>query len=271
MAGRNVSLGDRHEARQPRLRGEEIVTARVERALGDEIADREQLAVVVEQKAELHCERCRPRGLLQGREARRRRGGCLRRPVEITAVALDRSSGRLRPEQHVGAGVVASFARERKSDVRQGLRVDRERRETFRDPLAVDECPSQVGRQHGERLVQLAPRHRLRSPTFAQPARLFAHELERVCDTGKTALVGERLSRPFPARIGESDEVPGQISAIDGGDISGIERPQIPRVVPVVEMAAEAREPVHGGQGRLQPLDRIDRSRPSEVAGAHHR
>ena len=65
VAGRNVSLGDRHEARQPRLRGEEIVTARVERALGDEIADREQLAVVVKQKSELHRERCCPRGLLQ--------------------------------------------------------------------------------------------------------------------------------------------------------------------------------------------------------------
>ena len=51
MAGRNVALGDRDEARQPRLGGEEIVATRVEGALGDEIADREQLAVVVEQKA----------------------------------------------------------------------------------------------------------------------------------------------------------------------------------------------------------------------------
>ena len=55
VAGRNVALGDRHEAREPRLGGEEIVAARVERALGTEIADREQLAVVVEQKAEIHC------------------------------------------------------------------------------------------------------------------------------------------------------------------------------------------------------------------------
>ena len=120
-------------------------------------------------------------------------------------MALDRASGRLRPEKHVGAGAVASFACECKSDVHQDFRVDRERRETFRDPVAVDERPSQIGRQHGERLVQLAPRHCLRSPIFAQSAGLFAHELERVCDTGETALVGERLSRPFPAGIGESD------------------------------------------------------------------
>ncbi len=225
MTGGDVSLSDRHEAREPCLRGKEIVPARVERALGHEIADREQFPVVVEQKAELHCERCRPRGLLQGREARRRRSDCLRRHIDITAMALDRASGRLRPEQHVGAGVVASFGRERKRDVRQGLGVDRERREAFRDPLSVDECPSQVGRQHGERLVQLTPRHRLRSATFAQPARLLAHELERVCDTGKTPLIRERVTGPIPARIGEGDEMPGQIAAVDGGDISGIERP----------------------------------------------
>jgi hypothetical protein len=68
-------------------------------------------------------------------------------------VALDRVSGRRRPEQHVSAAVVASFRRERKGDVCQGLSVDRERGETFGDPLAVDKWPSQVGREHGERLV----------------------------------------------------------------------------------------------------------------------
>jgi hypothetical protein len=65
----------------------------------------------------------------------------------------------------------------------------------------------------------------LRSATFAQPARLLAHELERVCDTGKTPLIRERVTGPIPARIGEGDEMPGQIAAVDGGDISGIERP----------------------------------------------
>jgi hypothetical protein len=30
----------------------------------------------------------------------------------------------------------------------------------------------------------------LRSATFVQLARFVAHELERVCDTGKTSLVG---------------------------------------------------------------------------------
>jgi hypothetical protein len=49
----------------------------------------------------------------------------------------------------------------------------------------------------------------LRSTTLAQSGRLFPQQFERVCHTGKTLLDGERLSRPFPARIGESDQVPG--------------------------------------------------------------
>ena len=77
VARRDVALGDRDEAREPRLGGEKIVAARVERALGHPIADREQLAVAVEQKAELHRERHRARGLFEGREARRQSGGRL--------------------------------------------------------------------------------------------------------------------------------------------------------------------------------------------------
>ena len=139
----------------------------------------------------------------------------------------------------------------------------RERREPLRDaspsPVAA---PRMTLASSGERIVELAPRHRLRSATVAQPARLLSRMSSSASAiTGKTSLVGERLRHPFPARIGESDEVPGQIAAIDRRYISGLERPQIPRVVPVVEMAAEARESAHGRQRRLQPLDRVDRSR----------
>ena len=42
--------------------------------------------------------------------------------------------------------------------------------------------------------------------------------------------------------------MPGQIAAVDGRYVSGIERPQSPRVVPVVEMTAKPGEPVHGGE-----------------------
>ena len=198
VPGRNVALGDRHEAREPCLRGEEIVAARIERALRHQIADREQLAVVVEQKAELHRQRRRPRGLLQGREARRERGGRLRRPVEITAVALDRAAGRLRPEQHVGADIVAPFDRQRAGDVGHSLGLSASAASRFAMSSPSTGRPSHVRREHGERIVELAPRHRLRSAPVAQAARLFARELERVRDAGETPLVGERTDPSIP-------------------------------------------------------------------------
>ena len=43
------------------------------------------------------------------------------------------------------------------------------------------------------------------------------------------------------------------------------------RVVPVVEMPAETGEAAHGGQRRLQPLDRFGGSQPGEVAGGRRR
>ena len=43
-----VPLGDRHEARQSRLRGEKVIAAWIERALGRSIADRQQQAVGVD-------------------------------------------------------------------------------------------------------------------------------------------------------------------------------------------------------------------------------
>ena len=44
MPGRDVTLGDRDEARKPRLGREKIVATRVKRAVGHSIADRQQLA-----------------------------------------------------------------------------------------------------------------------------------------------------------------------------------------------------------------------------------
>ena len=49
-----ATVGDRDEAREPRFGGEEIVCARIETAVRDAIADREDLACRVEEEAKLH-------------------------------------------------------------------------------------------------------------------------------------------------------------------------------------------------------------------------
>ena len=105
------------------------------------IADRQQLAVGVEQKAVAHFERHRPRGRFEGREARRQSSGRVRRLIDVTPMALDRAAHRLHPEQHVRAGVVAPFARECGRDVGHGLGLRGEVRQSFRDALTVHVAP----------------------------------------------------------------------------------------------------------------------------------
>ena len=63
--------------------------------------------------------------------------------------------------------------------------------------------------------------------------------------------------------------MPGEISAVDGGNVLGFERVKIARVVPVVEMPAEQFHLAHGRQRGFQALDRFQRAQPSEVSRAN--
>ena len=54
VSGRHIALGDGDEARKTRLGGEQIVMVRVKAPIADEIANREQLALRVEEEAEAH-------------------------------------------------------------------------------------------------------------------------------------------------------------------------------------------------------------------------
>ena len=57
----NVAFGNCKEAGQTRLGSQEIVTVLIERAFVEEISDRQQLPVVIEEETELHRERHRAR------------------------------------------------------------------------------------------------------------------------------------------------------------------------------------------------------------------
>ena len=92
----------------------------------------------------------------------------------------------------------------------------------------------------GERIVELTPA----SPS-ASGGRRAARPASSRARSSASAMPARRgaASRaaiaPLPAGVGERDQMAGQIAAVDRGDIARLERPQIARVVPVVEMAAE--------------------------------
>ena len=67
------------------------------------------------------------------------------------------------------------------------------------------------------------------------------------------------------ARLSERDQVPGKVSTIDRGYVFRIERTQVTRVIPVVEVAAKTLEAVHSTKRRFQPLDCGHDAEPAEI------
>ncbi len=124
MRGRDVAPGDRDEARQARLRGQQIVAPLVERPVGDPIADGEELAGLVEQEREIH-----PVEELAGRplhvvEALEQLFGCARRLLERGDVVAARRDRPIRVSHRPLGQLAGRGARELGKVAEQGRRLD---------------------------------------------------------------------------------------------------------------------------------------------------
>src|ERR1041385_6629729 len=64
----------------------------------------------------------------------------------------------------------------------------------------------------------------------------------------------------------QGDQRTGQVSAVDGGDVFWLERPQVTRVVPVEDVTAKPFELFQSRKGTLQPLDKVTCPDPAEIA-----
>ena len=114
VLGRDVALGDREEAREPRFGGEEVVAVRVALAVARQIADRQELALGVEQEAVVHRHREVAGG--RGKTARRRasvaspssRTPIRRREAQVLLVTRDRGDKGLRPDQALALARIVS-------------------------------------------------------------------------------------------------------------------------------------------------------------------
>ena len=330
--GRHVTAGDRDEAREPGLRGEKIVTALVERSVGDPVADGEELTGPVEQEFEIHSVEEITGAALDLLETFQQALGGSRRALERLdgrrgATPVDeaarlarrllrplgdlarRRAGEIRQVAEQGRSVEQSRDRARTQAVgRQGAAkvvepldprrecveitaMGRDRR--LRDLRPHDRFGSRVG---GERLCPVAEspnrgrdlakstrprggRGRLLGQRAAQlvdrRARLggqrVAQQEERGVDSALDLDPDDRAAGALVCRDGEDTQMPGEIPAIDGGDVSRLQGLERARVVPVVEVPAVALEIGDGRQGRLEPIDRVERADPAEIARGHRR
>ncbi len=154
----HVAARDRHEARQTRLRGQQVVVPGVERPFQGPVADREEIPRVVVEEREVH-----PRHETVGLAGERRQSGGQRLPrlergarsTDVAGVARDRSAQRLGPRER-RPGFRRTFAAEGPHDVHERLGADRERGQP-RGPLLG-------GLRHGRQLRAGVAERRLELP-----------------------------------------------------------------------------------------------------------
>ena len=59
--------------------------------------------------------------------------------------------------------------------------------------------------------------------------------------------------------------MPGEVSAIHGGNVPGLERVKVGRVIPIEEVTAKQFQAAHGCQCCFQPLHCLQCAQPPEI------
>ena len=113
----------------------------------------------------------------------------------------------------------------------------------------------------------MAEPDRLRAPVIREGTRRLTHEQDGVLDSGEGFVIEQRaLERPATG-IAENEELTRQIPAVHRGDVAGLQRTKVGRLIPVVEVTPEALEPAHRRECRLHPVDGLQHPEPAEITG----
>jgi hypothetical protein len=276
VARRDVTLGDGHEASQPRLGGQEVVAAGIEGAVGHAIADGEELSRGVEEETEVHgvdhplgTERERGEPVVEGGLRLLARFQILEKQtrLQVTGMTPDAVPQALRPRQDLGPRLRLAVARERVSDVDEVLCVG----------LQFLQPPGPFG-SGGRSLLQQGPdpiggftelycRDRLRTLGMIGSLHRMENQLQGVPDSLQDLWTEEGAIHELSARLSQGDQVACQIAAVDGRDVDRIQRPEVAGVVPVEEVAAESAQLSHGRERVLEPIHGVENPDPAEVMG----
>ena len=93
----------------------------------------------------------------------------------------------------------------------------------------------------------------------------FADQRRDITDAVGPNLSDQRIVQHFRTRVPEHHEMPGKIAAINRGDVFRLQRPQVLRAVPIVEMSQMTLHRAHRGKCGLQPVGGLDQADPAEV------
>src|SRR3972149_4302356 len=175
--------------------------------------------------------------------------------VEIARVARDARVHGLRPGEQLRIGVVTPFRGQRARDVRHVMRAGLEFSKT-RDPITWSYSDrAESPRQSVECFIQVLAGDRLRAPVVNDRARRGAEEQDGIGNPGEHLRAKQRAVDDVLARLSERDEMTGEVSTIDGGYVFRVERAQVTRIIPVIEMTTKTLEAVHRAERGFEPLD----------------
>src|SRR4029453_2875896 len=118
--------------------------------------------------------------------------------------------------------------------------------------------------QSVECFIQVFPRDRLRASVVADGACRFTEEENGVRNPGEHLRAKQRAVDDVLARLSERDEMTGEVSTVDRGYVFGIERAEVTRVIPVIEVTTETLKAVHRSERGFEPLDCRHGAEPGE-------
>ena len=199
----------------------------------------------------------------------------MRRPrrdrLEIVLVARDGCARRLGPDQQVGVRAVAALCRQHARDVHERLGLSGEVAEAGRPVREARRGFAEAGGQGSAGLIEMGGADGLGAPVVGEDARGLLNEPNRVLDSRERLPVQQRPIGSLATGIADDQQMTGEVPAVDGGHVAGLQRAKVARVIPVVEVAPEALEGAHGRQRRLESLDGVDGTEPAEIARGERR
>ena len=135
-----------------------------------------------------------------------------------------------------------------------------------RDPITRSyRDRTEGGGQSVERFIQVFPGDRLRAPVVDDRACRCAEEENGIGNPGEHLRAKQWAVDDVLARLSERDEMTGEVSTVDRGYVFGIERAEVTRVIPVIEVTTETLEAIHRFERGFEPLDCSHGAEPAEI------
>ncbi len=260
---RHVAFRDRDEAGEPRFRGKQIVVRVVETAgafcVRGPVADRQQAPFLVVEQPEVHAVGEDRRPMSQVVEAFRRDRGRLQHAVDVSPQLP-------RPVRDVRVTLVVLPCIEFRDD---GLER-RQRSPESRELLAACSRRASGCPDAPHRLQQRSPLRTLDS-LFAFGPRDGAMEQRRHFVQAREIRCLVRLEGQLAKSDGERQERSGEVAAVHGRHIARRQRREALRVVPVEEVALEARHPFNRRERCFDALYELGRADEAEIVSGERR